>query len=155
MLLIYVAVIPLSVIDTTWQSYFYVPYLPKYKAGFFSFHSLKDCGAMVLHNGYRVPFPGVKRLGHGIDQPLPSSAKVKEIVELYFHSSSLPSCHVVGRTLPLPSHNYPQNYKCCMLAYFLENRKGVFLYLGVWCLFNDIVSNTVCVVLNGRIINEC
>jgi len=32
-------------------------------------------------------FPGVKRLGHGIDHPPPTSAKVKERVELYLYSS--------------------------------------------------------------------
>jgi hypothetical protein len=30
-------------------------------------------------------FPGVKRLGHGIDHPPPSSAEVKERVELYLY----------------------------------------------------------------------
>jgi len=32
------------------------------------------------------PFPGVKRLGHGIDDPLVSSSEVRERVELYFYS---------------------------------------------------------------------
>jgi len=31
-------------------------------------------------------FPGVKRLGCGIDHPPPSTTKVKERVELYFNS---------------------------------------------------------------------
>jgi hypothetical protein len=33
-------------------------------------------------------FPGVKRPGRGIDHPSPSSAKVKERVELYLYSLS-------------------------------------------------------------------
>ena len=37
----------------------------------------------LLYNGYRVSFPGVKRPGRGVDHPLPSSAEVKERVELY------------------------------------------------------------------------
>jgi len=37
----------------------------------------------LLYNGYRV-FRGVKRPGRGAYQPLPSSATVKERVELYF-----------------------------------------------------------------------
>ena len=35
-------------------------------------------------------FPGVKRLGRGVDHPPPSSAEVKERVELYFYSPSGP-----------------------------------------------------------------
>ena len=37
----------------------------------------------LLYNGYRVFFPGIKRLGRGIKHPLPSSAEVKERVRLY------------------------------------------------------------------------
>jgi hypothetical protein len=44
-------------------------------------------------------FPGVKRPGRGVDHPPPSSAEVKERVELYLYSPSWP---VLGRTLPLP-----------------------------------------------------
>jgi len=36
----------------------------------------------LLYNGHRV-FQGVKRAGRGIDHPPPSSAEVKESVELY------------------------------------------------------------------------
>jgi len=41
-------------------------------------------------------FPGVKRLGLGVDHPLPSSAEVKERVELYIYSPSGPSLPVLG-----------------------------------------------------------
>jgi hypothetical protein len=40
--------------------------------------------ASLLYDGYRVSFPGVKRPGLGVDHPPPSSAEVKERVELYF-----------------------------------------------------------------------
>jgi len=36
-------------------------------------------------------FPGVKRPGHGVDHPPPSSAEVKERVELYLYSPFGPS----------------------------------------------------------------
>ena len=41
----------------------------------------------------RVPglFPGVKRPGRGLDHPPQSSAKVKERVELYPYTPSVPS----------------------------------------------------------------
>ena len=56
----------------------------------------------LLYNWYRVFFPGVKRLGSGVDHPPPSSAEVKERVELYLFSPSGPSWPVLGWTLPLP-----------------------------------------------------
>ena len=47
-------------------------------------------------------FLGVKQLGHGVDHPRLSSAKVKGKVELYFYSPTGPSWPVQGWTLPLP-----------------------------------------------------
>jgi len=41
-------------------------------------------------------FLGVKQLGLGIDHPPPSSAEVKERVELYFYSPSGPLWPVLG-----------------------------------------------------------
>jgi len=51
-------------------------------------------------------FPGVKRPGRGVDRPPPSSAKVKERVELYLYFLSGPSRPVLGRILSLPLPNY-------------------------------------------------
>jgi hypothetical protein len=45
-------------------------------------------------------FSGVKRPGRGVDHPPPSSAEVKERVELYLYSSSGPSWPFIGWTLP-------------------------------------------------------
>jgi len=48
-------------------------------------------------------FPGVKKLGCGVDNPLTSSAGAKERVELYLYSPSGSSWLVVGQTVvPLP-----------------------------------------------------
>jgi len=47
-------------------------------------------------------FPGVKRPGRGVDYPPPSSATVKEKVELYLYSPFGPSWPVLGWNLPLP-----------------------------------------------------
>jgi len=49
----------------------------------------------LLDDGYRVSFPGVKRVGCGINHPPPSSAKIKERVELYLISASGPSWPVI------------------------------------------------------------
>jgi len=40
--------------------------------------------------------PGVKRPGRGVDHPLPSSAEIKERVELYLYSTSGLSWPVIG-----------------------------------------------------------
>jgi hypothetical protein len=59
-----------------------------------------SCGApKLLSIGYRVSFPGVKRPGRDVNHPPPSSADVKETVELYLYSSG-PSRHVIGWPLP-------------------------------------------------------
>ena len=49
----------------------------------------------LLYNGYRV-FAGVKRPGRGVEHPTPSSAEVKERVELYLYFPSGPSWPVIG-----------------------------------------------------------
>jgi hypothetical protein len=51
-------------------------------------------------NRYRV-FPGIKRPGRGVENPLPSSAEVKERVEVPLLPSAA-SWSVLGRPLPLP-----------------------------------------------------
>ena len=55
----------------------------------------------LLYNVYRV-FPGIKRPGRGVGHPTPSSAEVKERVQLYLYSPSGTSLPVVGRILSLP-----------------------------------------------------
>jgi len=50
----------------------------------------------LLNNGYQVFPRGVKQLGHGVDHPPPSSAEVKERVELYLYSPFGPSWRVLG-----------------------------------------------------------
>jgi len=47
-------------------------------------------------------FPEVKRPGRGVEHPRPSSAEVKEKVELYIYSLCGLSWPVVGQALPLP-----------------------------------------------------
>ena len=54
----------------------------------------------LLYNGNRVSFLGIRRLGRGVDHLHPSSAEVKETVELYLYCPSEPSWPDPGRTLP-------------------------------------------------------
>jgi hypothetical protein len=53
----------------------------------------------LIYYGYRVYFPRVKRLGHGVNHPPPSTAEVKERVELYVCSSYGPSWPLLEQTL--------------------------------------------------------
>jgi hypothetical protein len=52
----------------------------------------------LLYNGHR--FLGVKRPGCGVNDPPPSSAEVRDTVELYLYSPSRLSWLVLGRTFP-------------------------------------------------------
>jgi hypothetical protein len=47
---------------------------------------------------YRVSFPGKKQPGRGVDHPPPSSAEVKERVQLYLYFPSGPLWAVLGFT---------------------------------------------------------
>jgi hypothetical protein len=49
----------------------------------------------LLYNRNRVPFPGVKRSGRGVDHPPSSGAEVKERVEPYLYSPCGPSWPVL------------------------------------------------------------
>ena len=71
----------------------------------------------LLYDGYRVTFPGVKRLGRGVNHIPSSSAKVKERVALHFYTPSRPSWPVLGRTLPLPFFKYLPNIQ--PITYYL------------------------------------
>ena len=50
----------------------------------------------LLYNGYRVSYLGVKRPGRGVYHQPPSSAEVKERLELNLYSPFGPSWSVLG-----------------------------------------------------------
>jgi hypothetical protein len=79
----------------------------------FSLHYLvqTECGAHPVSYpmGIRGCYPWVKRAGREADHSLPSSAKIKECVELYFQSPNTPPWRgaqlkkkSTGTTLPVP-----------------------------------------------------
>ena len=56
---------------------------------FFSAPFLVDPGAHPAYYAMGTrSFPGIKRLGRDVEHPLPSSAEVKEIVDLYINTTS-------------------------------------------------------------------
>jgi hypothetical protein len=56
----------------------------------------------LLYSANRIPFQGIKRPRRGINLPSPTSAEVKERVELYLYSFFRSSWPVLGRTSPSP-----------------------------------------------------
>ena len=57
-------------------------------------------------------FLGLNWLGRGVDNPPPSSVKVKERVELYLYSTSGPWWPVIRWTIPLPFNTVYVTYNC-------------------------------------------
>ena len=68
-------------------------------------------------------FLGVNWQGHGVEYPPPSSAVVKERVELYLYSLSGPLWSVLGRNLPLPvplGYFFPSSWCLEILNFSLD-----------------------------------
>ena len=61
--------------------------------------------------------PGAERPGRGVEHPPTSNVEVKERVELYIYSRSVPSRPVLGRPLPYmpPWHGQGELYFCTAL----------------------------------------
>jgi hypothetical protein len=92
-------------------------------------------------------FPGVKRSGHGINHPPPSSAKVTESLELHLYSTSGPSWPVLWWNLPLPlpyiksKHDataYTELHLHSSASIHLHNE--VYKYTNKWALVSWIYS---------------
>jgi hypothetical protein len=83
----------------------------------------------ILYNAYWVSFPEVKRPGRGVNHPPPSTAEVKERVELYLYPS-WPSWPVLGwylfllKIFDIFSPSRP----------FSGTHLITFLRAGSWCL---------------------
>ena len=58
----------------------------------------------LLHNVYRLSYPGVQRLGRGFDHPTPPTVDVKERVQLDLYSPLHLRRLFQGEPLPLPFH---------------------------------------------------
>jgi hypothetical protein len=87
----------------------------------------------LLYNGYRVSFPAIKRPGRALNHPPPSTAEVKERVQLYLPFPSGPSWLVLGRILPfylLPFYFY------CSVQLVWVKRKAV-LCTTPWSVWGE------------------
>ena len=81
--------------------------------------------------GTGSPFPGVKRPGHGIDQPPASTVEVIERVELYLYSPSGPLWPVLGWTVPFTfTFTSDQLSRLCVYAHI----EPICLILWTWSL---------------------
>jgi len=114
----------------------------------------------LLHDGYRVSFPGLKWPGCGVDHRPPSSAKVKERVALYLYSPSGPSWPVLGWTLPLCSYKYllisgeeanPEHEISQWISQFQQLRKSTQQHGNIL----DILSSKNNKILDGIICTAC
>ena len=74
----------------------------------------------LLYTAYLFSFPVIKRPRRCVAQPSPSSAQVKERVQLYLHSLSGPSGPVIGRSLPF----YLYHVACLGAQYVVNAFKG-------------------------------
>ena len=79
-------------------------------------------------------FPGVKRPRGGVNNPPPSSAQVKERVQLCFYSPSAPSWPLLGWTLPF---TYLLLYLLTLLTLLTY-----FTYLLTYLLTTTIITTT-------------
>ena len=70
----------------------------------------------LLHNGYRLSFPGAKQPERGVVHTL-SSTEVKEGVELYHYFASGPSRPVLGLNFSLLKHG--ANWSALGTGYFI------------------------------------
>ena len=85
-------------------------------------------------SGYRISFPGVKRPRHGINHPLPSSAEVKERVELYLYSPSGTSWPLLRLTLPFTLINWGGRYAIAQLGEELREKPEGRMFDSRWGL---------------------
>ena len=72
----------------------------------------------LLYNGLHTSFPGVKGPGYGVNRPPPSSAEVKERVELYLY-------------LPLNLHDLLKVHFTFFTLYLTQNISGRWLEMVV------------------------
>jgi hypothetical protein len=82
---------------------------------------------VLLQSGYHIFLPRVKRSGRGANHPPPpSSAKVKDRVELYTYSVSGPSWPVQGQTLHMTFYIYVKKPKpfTRIVLYFKQKHFG-------------------------------
>ena len=71
------------------------------------------CPSSLLYKGYRISFLVVKRLGCGVDHQFPSSAEVRQKVQIELYSPSGSSWFILGRILLSSLHLLRAN-KFCM-----------------------------------------
>jgi len=104
-------------------------------------HTSPGVHTSLLYNGYRI-FPGIKRLGRGVEHPPASSAEVKERVELYLYSPSgrFLACSRVNFTFTFYAlHyltlqlNYENTFRDCMESRTIERSRPIRKVQQIYC----------------------
>jgi hypothetical protein len=144
----------LSPLPTNWGSRVRFPA----GAGNFSLHHRDQTGSEAHPASYpmdtRGSFHGAKQPGREVDYSLPSSAEVKECVELYLHSPNTPSWRgaqfrkSTGTSLPLPM-NWFWFAKLTALPHMSEKGQKKFNVSYGWpdvrCFWSQIALKKKCV----------
>ena len=86
-------------------------------------------------------FSWVKRPGRGVDHPSLSSDQVKERVELHLYFFSIPSCTVLGWTLPL----------LLVCSLFVVLSPHINSYVVHLCIYHVILVSLTLILLTWRI----
>ena len=89
-----------------------------------------------LYNGYRVSFRGVKRPERGVNHPSPSSAEVKDRVELYIHCPCAPSWPILRRNVPL----YLYLYSPLMCLHGVDRDLALGVFGSAWLNVSALVA---------------
>jgi hypothetical protein len=87
-------------------------------------------------------YPGLKRLGRGVDHPSLSTAEVEERVKLYVCSPSGPSWPVIGWPLPLP---LPLSVRIVMLWNIMSS-----YFRGLISKFSNCSDSSKCLKTQAR-----
>jgi hypothetical protein len=91
-------------------------------------------------------FQGVKRPGRGVDHPPPSSAEVKERVELYLYSPSGSSWTLLGWTLPCLPSTRPASLDFSVILYQYSPVR-ILPYLEEYILWCNISCGVIYLVV--------
>jgi hypothetical protein len=104
----------------------------------------------ILYNGYGVSFPGIKRPGRSVYQPLPYSAEVKERVKLHLYTPSWHTMPVIRGTLTFTVLQRSRDSSVSIATgYGLEGPGIEFRWGEIFCTYPDRLRGPPSLLYNG------